>query len=252
MLAPMQLNDYLRVFGGSFFFALATLLPFLNPPAIAPIFLSLTEGASSATRVVLAKRVATNVCLMLIVAMVAGNVLLSFFGISLSIVRVGGGMLVIAQRLAAGELARCRHRTRRPHGRIVHARNGQGPRVLSANLSHQLRSRLHRGRHHGGGLATRPESRIEPGTPGRLHSWHHRRFAHAVCLPALCGPDAAPPGRQWHRCLHAVVGLHHAVPGGADLLGGRPGTPFGRADPGDATNSRPEGLSMAGRHAGLV
>jgi multiple antibiotic resistance protein len=42
----MQLNDYLRVFGGSFFFALATLLPFLNPPAIAPIFLSLTEGAS--------------------------------------------------------------------------------------------------------------------------------------------------------------------------------------------------------------
>jgi len=28
----MQLNDYLRVFGGSFFFALATLLPFLNPP----------------------------------------------------------------------------------------------------------------------------------------------------------------------------------------------------------------------------
>ena len=30
---------------------------------------------------------------MLVVAMVAGNVLLSFFGISLSIVRVGGGML---------------------------------------------------------------------------------------------------------------------------------------------------------------
>ncbi|WP_313701025.1 MarC family protein, partial [Achromobacter sp.] len=92
----MQLNDYLRVFGGSFFFALATLLPFLNPPAIAPIFLSLTEGASSSTRMILAKRVAINVCLMLVVAMVAGNVLLSFFGISLSIVRVGGGMLVIA------------------------------------------------------------------------------------------------------------------------------------------------------------
>ena len=33
---------------------------------------------------------------MLVVAMVAGNVLLSFFGIPLSIVRVGGGMLVIA------------------------------------------------------------------------------------------------------------------------------------------------------------
>lgn len=92
----MQLYDYLRVFGGSFLFALATLLPFLNPPAIAPIFLSLTEGASSSTRTVLSKRVAVNVGLMLVVAMVAGNVLLSFFGISLSIVRVGGGMLVIA------------------------------------------------------------------------------------------------------------------------------------------------------------
>ena len=68
----------------------------LNPPAIAPIFLSLTEGASSSTRTVLSKRVAINVGLMLVVAMVAGNVLLSFFGISLSIVRVGGGMLVIA------------------------------------------------------------------------------------------------------------------------------------------------------------
>ena len=67
-----------------------------NPPAIAPIFLSLTEGASSSTRTVLSKRVAVNVGLMLVVAMVAGNVLLSFFGISLSIVRVGGGMLVIA------------------------------------------------------------------------------------------------------------------------------------------------------------
>ena len=92
----MQLYEYLRVFGGSFLFALATLLPFLNPPAIAPIFLSLTEGASSSTRTVLSKRVAVNVGLMLVVAMVAGNVLLSFFGISLSIVRVGGGMLVIA------------------------------------------------------------------------------------------------------------------------------------------------------------
>ena len=91
----MPFHDYVLAFGRSFLFALATLLPFLNPPAIAPIFLSLTEGASSATRIALAKRVAINVALMLTVAMVAGNVLLGFFGISLSIVRVGGGMLVM-------------------------------------------------------------------------------------------------------------------------------------------------------------
>lgn len=43
----MPYNEYLLVFGRSFFFALATLLPFLNPPAITPIFWTLTEGASS-------------------------------------------------------------------------------------------------------------------------------------------------------------------------------------------------------------
>lgn len=46
----MPYNEYLLVFGRSFFFALATLLPFLNPPAITPIFWTLTEGASKQTR----------------------------------------------------------------------------------------------------------------------------------------------------------------------------------------------------------
>lgn len=92
----MLLHEYLLVFGRSFLFALATLLPFLNPPAVAPIFWTLTEGASTATRTALAKRVAINVGFMLAVAMVAGNVLLTFFGLSLAIVRIGGGLLVIA------------------------------------------------------------------------------------------------------------------------------------------------------------
>ena len=90
----MQLYDYLRVFGGSFLRA-GDPAALLNPPAIAPSSCR-SPKASSSTRTVLSKRVAINVGLMLVVAMVAGNVLLSFFGISLSIVRVGGGMLVIA------------------------------------------------------------------------------------------------------------------------------------------------------------
>jgi multiple antibiotic resistance protein len=96
MMFNMPLDDYALIFSRSFLFTFAALLPLLNPPAVAPIFWSLTEGASTATRVALAKRVAINVALMLTVAMVAGNVLLSFFGISLPIVRVGGGLLVIA------------------------------------------------------------------------------------------------------------------------------------------------------------
>ncbi len=92
----MAFNELFISFGCSFLFALATLLPILNPPAIAPIFLTLTEGAGSNVRTQLAQRVAINICIMLAIAMFAGNVVLDFFGISLPIVRVGGGLLVIA------------------------------------------------------------------------------------------------------------------------------------------------------------
>ncbi|NLJ62708.1 MAG: MarC family protein, partial [Alcaligenaceae bacterium] len=37
-------------FSRSFLFTIATLLPMLNPPAAAPIFLTLTEGASTSAR----------------------------------------------------------------------------------------------------------------------------------------------------------------------------------------------------------
>lgn len=92
----MTIHDFLGNFGRSFLFALATLIPILNPPAAAPIFLMLTEGASTGTRAQLAKRAAINICIMLAIAMIAGNLVLGFFGISLPIVRVGGGLLVIA------------------------------------------------------------------------------------------------------------------------------------------------------------
>ncbi len=92
----MLLESYGLVFLSSLLFALATLFPILNPPAVAPIFLSLTEGASNATRALLAKRIAVNVLLMLTGAMIFGNIVLAFFGISLAIVRVGGGLLVVA------------------------------------------------------------------------------------------------------------------------------------------------------------
>jgi len=92
----MTVPELIANFGRSFLFALATLLPILNPPAVAPIFLTLTEGASAATRNQLAQRVAVNICIMLIIAMISGNLVLALFGISLPIVRVGGGLLVIA------------------------------------------------------------------------------------------------------------------------------------------------------------
>jgi len=83
-------------FGKSFLIVLAALLPILNPAATAPIFLSLTEGASPATRAILARRIARNVILLLVGAMLVGSFVLDLFGISLPIVRVGGGLIVAA------------------------------------------------------------------------------------------------------------------------------------------------------------
>ncbi|HZH56886.1 MarC family protein [Yanghanlia caeni] len=83
-------------FGRSFLFTLATLLPILNPPAAAPIYLTLTQGAGHAARARLAKKVSINIVIMLACALIAGNMVLAFFGISLPVIRVGGGLLVVA------------------------------------------------------------------------------------------------------------------------------------------------------------
>ncbi|MEO6354439.1 MAG: MarC family protein [Burkholderiaceae bacterium] len=82
--------------GKSFLFVLAALLPILNPAATAPIFLGLTEGASAATRALLARRIARNMFALMAGSMLVGSFVLDFFGISLPIVRVGGGLIVAA------------------------------------------------------------------------------------------------------------------------------------------------------------
>jgi multiple antibiotic resistance protein len=82
--------------GKGFLFAFATLLPILNPAATAPIFLGLTEGASASTRALLSRRIARNMFWLMLGAMLVGVYVLEFFGISLSIVRVGGGLIVAA------------------------------------------------------------------------------------------------------------------------------------------------------------
>lgn len=88
-------------FAKGFLFVLATLLPILNPAASAPIFLSLTDGASPATRTLLARRIARNMFWLMAGSMLVGSYVLDFFGISLPIVRVGGGLILasVAWRL---------------------------------------------------------------------------------------------------------------------------------------------------------
>jgi multiple antibiotic resistance protein len=72
------------------------LFPIVNPLGNTPIFLTLTRGFSSATRKVLARKIALNGFVLLAVSLLIGTHILAFFGISLPVVQVGGGMVVIA------------------------------------------------------------------------------------------------------------------------------------------------------------
>jgi multiple antibiotic resistance protein len=85
---------------------LAALLPIVNPLGSAPIFLAHSADLPAAARQHLAWVVARNALLLLVAAMLAGSYVLAFFGISIPIVRVAGGLVVLAtgwQLLHAGD-----------------------------------------------------------------------------------------------------------------------------------------------------
>lgn len=74
---------------------LTTLFPVVNPLGGAPIFLSLTHYYSEEDRRLLSRRIAMNGFILLIVSYLIGTYILAFFGISLPVVQVGGGLVVI-------------------------------------------------------------------------------------------------------------------------------------------------------------
>ena len=72
------------------------LFPIVNPLGGTPIFLSITREATSGERRRLAWRIAVNSFVLLLASLFVGTHILSFFGISLPVVQVGGGLIVIS------------------------------------------------------------------------------------------------------------------------------------------------------------
>jgi multiple antibiotic resistance protein len=72
------------------------LFPIVNPIGNTPIFLSLTRGLSSHARAVLARMIALNGLILILTSIFIGTHILAFFGISLPVVQVGGGLVVIS------------------------------------------------------------------------------------------------------------------------------------------------------------
>ncbi|HWC63541.1 MAG TPA: MarC family protein, partial [Rhizomicrobium sp.] len=74
----------------------AALFPIVNPFGSAPLFLGLTQFSTETQRALLARRIAVNSFFLLLGSVFVGSHVLEFFGISLPVVRIGGGLVVTA------------------------------------------------------------------------------------------------------------------------------------------------------------
>jgi len=79
-----------------FLLTLSALFPIVDPLAGSPIFLAMTEQYPEQTRRALAWRVASNSLLLMVGSYFIGAHVLNFFGVSLPVVQVGGGLVVIS------------------------------------------------------------------------------------------------------------------------------------------------------------
>ena len=75
---------------------LSALFPIVNPLGGSPIFLALTGDYTPPERRLLSQRIAINSFILLVASGLIGTHILTFFGISLPIVQVGGGLIVVA------------------------------------------------------------------------------------------------------------------------------------------------------------
>jgi multiple antibiotic resistance protein len=72
----------------------AALFPIINPPASGFIVLGMTSNAGRSERVDLARRIAINSFVILLASLSIGAYVLSFFDISIPVLRVAGGIVI--------------------------------------------------------------------------------------------------------------------------------------------------------------
>jgi multiple antibiotic resistance protein len=101
----------------TFLLVYAGLFPIINPIGGAPIFLALTRHCNDKERNALALRVTRSSFLLLLGSLLVGSYVLEFFGITLPVVRVAGGLVVTAagwSLLHEGDEAEEEHATQGP------------------------------------------------------------------------------------------------------------------------------------------
>ena len=73
---------------------LTALFPIVNPLGSAPLFLSLTRYYTPDQRMILSRRIALNSIALIVASYFVGSHILDFFGISIPVVQVGGGLVL--------------------------------------------------------------------------------------------------------------------------------------------------------------
>jgi multiple antibiotic resistance protein len=96
----------LRIIVESVLLVVAALLPIVNPFGGAPMFLALTADVTREVRAELASKIAINAFILLVASLFVGTYVLDFFGLSVPIVQVAGGIVVCA---ASWDLLRSEH-----------------------------------------------------------------------------------------------------------------------------------------------
>jgi multiple antibiotic resistance protein len=85
-----RIVDFIQVFVLTF----ASLFPIVNPIGDAPIFLMLTQRYPQSAREILARKIAAYGFALLAGSFLFGSEILSFFGITLYVVQIAGGLVV--------------------------------------------------------------------------------------------------------------------------------------------------------------
>ena len=89
-----MIAEDLRQFIESMLLSLAALLPIVNPLGAAPVYLAKTVDLTPAEHADLARRVAINCFMLLLSSLLIGAYVLDFFGLSVPIVQLAGGLVV--------------------------------------------------------------------------------------------------------------------------------------------------------------
>ena len=91
MLGPETVSFYTTLL-----MVFSSFMPAINPFGGSMLFLSMTNGISHEERAKLARRISIYSLAVLLVSLYAGNLILNFFGISIDVLRVAGGIVLFS------------------------------------------------------------------------------------------------------------------------------------------------------------